>query len=120
MLCSFYLRLYVVDALYCLQVLDVGLNRLLESNEFVLAKVLLQDLFSTSFRQNLAQIPAVVFEVFRDLTIGTSLAHGGKGVIPVERLGVGEDTFVLDVDIDESGDVQACGVLDIDEPFCAS
>ena len=115
-----YLRVHSLDALHQLQVLDVLLDRLLDADEVVLTKVLLQDGLSASFGQNLAQIPAVVFKVSRDLLVGTNLAHDGEDRIPVVWLGESEDTFVLDVGINQGGDMQACGVLDVHKPFCTS
>jgi hypothetical protein len=115
-----YLRDHTLDALHHLQILDILLDRLLETDEVVLTEVLLQNLLSTSSGQDLAQVLAVVFEVFRDLLVRTSFAHGGEDRVPVVWLGESEDTFVLDVGINQSSDVQKCGVLDVNKPFCTS
>jgi hypothetical protein len=94
-----------IAALRHLQVLDVGPDGLVQADELVLTKVLLQNLLGASSRQNLAQILAVVFEVFRYLRIGTGLAHGGEDRVPVVGFREGKDSFTLDVGIDQSGDV---------------
>lgn len=103
-----------------LQILDVLSDRFFEANKAILTKVLLQDLLGTSSRQNLAQILAIIFEVFGNLCIRASLAHGGKERVPVVRFGEGKDAFVCDVGVNQSGNVQECGVADIDKPFCTS
>lgn len=88
-----------------LQVLDVQFDGLLETLEAILTKVLLQDLLCTRLGQNLAQVLAVVFEIFRYLSIGANLAHDGEDGVPVIGFGEGEDTFIFDFGIDQGGNV---------------
>lgn len=101
-----------------LQVLHIELDGLLQSSETILTEILLQNFLSTRFRKDSAQILAIVLAVFGHLLVWTNLAQGGKDCVPSIRLGKGKDTFILDVGVDESGNMETGSVTDVHKPFC--
>ena len=80
--------------------------------------MLLQNLLGTASGKRLAQILAAIAQIGRDLVVGSQLADDGQNVVPVVRLREAKDALVDNVRVDQGGDVETSGVLDVDEPFC--
>jgi len=100
-----------------LQVRDILLERLFETDEMGPPKVLVQNLLGSALAHHSAQVFAVVLDVLGKLVIGSQLAQDGQDLVPGVWLGESEDALVLDVRVDEPGDVKTGGVADVDEVF---
>lgn len=69
-------------------------------------KVLLQDLVSTASWQHLTLVLAVILDVFGPLVIRLDLAQQLEDTVPIIRFGESKDTFVFDIGVNQSSDME--------------
>ena len=102
----FFARVSPLHESHSIQVRDIRLQRLLQGREPLLTKSFQQDFLRPGMWSDNTQVCLVILQIRGEFVIWTKFSKNTEDVVPIEGLGEGEDSLVLDIRIGQSRDVQ--------------